>query len=230
MFYDESLTIDACKEDPSLIFDLINEDHKEFVDKIIEKKIVNINVVNEEGNDILYTMLKTGWYDLVLKHMKNKSWDPNHQNKDGDTFAHLLVMTKYLDVLDIIKVLLKNPKFMPNIRNKKGETILDKSINNNYIYTTVKILEDERFNNIDLVSFKNLYEKYIKSNEYGSYSKLNNLDTIIQNLALKDLLPKLEELIKEILENFKIIKTEVEHNETKSLDTMIYSVLEENTI
>mgnify|MGYP000599229874 CR=1 FL=1 len=43
-------------------------------------------------------------------------------------------MKKYLDVMEIIKQLLKNIKFIPNIRNKKGQTILDKSINNNYIY------------------------------------------------------------------------------------------------
>ena len=36
----------------------------------------------------------------------------------------------------------KNKDFLPNIKNNKGETILDKSINDNYIYTTVKILED----------------------------------------------------------------------------------------
>ena len=62
------------------------------------------------------------------------------------------------------------------------------------------------------------------------YSKLNNLDTIIGNLALKDLLPKLELLIEQILKNLKNIKIEVEHNEMKSLDNMIYSVLAESTV
>ena len=33
-------------------------------------------------------------------------------------------------------------EFLPNIKNNKGETILDRSINGNYIYTTVKILEE----------------------------------------------------------------------------------------
>jgi hypothetical protein len=63
---------------------------------------------------------------------------------------------------------------MPNIKNNKGETILDKSINDRYIYTTVKILEDKRFNNIDIVSFKNLYETYIETDKYGSYAKINS--------------------------------------------------------
>ena len=105
-------------------------------------------------------MLKKGWYEGVLKHMKNKEWQVNHQNKQGETFAHILVSKNYREVLEIIKQLQKNKNLIPNIRNKKGETILDKSINEHYIYTTVKILEDDRFNNIDLVSFKNLYENY----------------------------------------------------------------------
>ena len=58
------------------------------------------------------------------------------------------------------------------------------------ITNRTKILEDERFNNIDLVSFKNLYEKYVKSNNYGVYSKVNNLEVILDNLSYKELLPK----------------------------------------
>ena len=101
-------------------------------------------------------LLKRGQYELVLKHMKNKKLNINHQNYDGDTFAHILVSINYVNVLEIIKALVKNKEFLPNIKNNMGETILDKSINDNYIYTTVKILEDKRFNNIDIVSFKNL--------------------------------------------------------------------------
>ena len=67
--------------------------------------------------------------------------------------------------------------------------------NDNYIYTTVKILEDSRFNNIDVVSFKRLYDTYIKSNKYGKYSKLTNLEIIVNNLTDKKLLPRMEQLI-----------------------------------
>ena len=179
MFYNETQAIKRCEEEPSLIFDLINEDHKELVDKILSKKLVSVNTVSKDGDDVLMYMLKQNWYDLVIKYMKKKEWDVNHPNNDGDTFAHILVMKKYLDVMEIMKQLLKNTKLIPNIRNKKGETILDKSINDNYIYTTIKILEDERFNNIDLMSFKNLYEKYIKNDNYGVYSKMNNLEIIL---------------------------------------------------
>ena len=228
MFYDEKRTISACEEDPSLIFDLINEEHMELVDKIITKKIVSINETDKDGNDVLTYLLKKSWYELVLKYMKKKDWDVNHQNNEGETFAHILVMKSYLEVMPIIKELLKNTKFIPNIRNKKGETILDKSIRNNYIYTTIKILEDERFNNIDLVSFKNLYERYIKSNNYGIYSKVNNLEVIMDSLVDKELLPKVEKLVNLITSNMNKIKQEVKEGELTSLDTLVYGVLEGN--
>lgn len=227
MFYDEKLTMEACEEEPSQIFSLVQAEHKEIVDKLLTKKIVDINIEDDNNNSILMCLLKKGWYDLVLKHMKKKNWDVNHQNKVGDTFAHILVTKKYLDVMDIIKQLIKNKNFIPNIRNKEGKTILDKSMNTNCIYTTVKILEDERFNNIDLVSFKNLYEKYIKSNNYGTYSKINNLEVIIDNLVEKQLLPKVEQLVNMITSNYETIKNEVKNNQTRVLDNLIYQQFEQ---
>lgn len=226
MFYDEKMTIESCEEEPLQIFYLIHEECKEIVDKLLTKKIVDINLTDEYGNSVLMCLLKKGWYDLVLKHMKKKEWDINHQNKNGDTFAHILVTKKYLDVMDIIKQLLKNKNFIPNMRNKEGKTILDNAINDNYIYTALKILEDDRFNNIDLVSFKNLYEKYVKSNNYGTYSKMNNLEVIINNLVEKQLLPKLELLINKITSNYETIKNEVKNNQTKVLDSIIYNEFE----
>lgn len=228
MFYDERQAIEKCEEEPSQIFNLIDEGHLELVDKILRKRNTDINIINENEDDILSYLLKKNHYDLVLKHMKKKDWNVNHQNKDGDTFAHILVTKKYLEVIDIIKQIHKNKNFIPNIRNKNGETILDRSINNNYIYTTVKILEDERFNNIDLVSFKNLYEKYIKNDNYGVYSKMNNLEVIVENLKDKELLPKLTKIINALTNNIEEIKQLVKNNDIKTLDNMIYGSLKEN--
>lgn len=227
MFYDEKQAIEKVEEEPSQIFNLIDEGHLELVDKILRKKSTNINLVNTNEEDILSYLLKKNHYDLVLKHMKKKEWDVNHQDKNGNTFAHILVTKKYLEVIDIIKQLHKNKNFLPNIRNKQGETILDRSINNSYIYTTVKILEDQRFNNIDLVSFKNLYEKYIKNDNYGTYSKMNNLEVIVDNLKEKELLPKLTKIINSLTNNFEEVKKLVKMGDIKTLDNMIYGVLTE---
>lgn len=228
MFYNERQAIEKCEEEPSQIFNLIDEGHIEILEKVLRKKSTNINTTNEKEEDILSYLLKKGYYEVVLKFMNKKDWNVNHQNNEGNTFAHILVTKKYLDVIDIIKALLKNKKFIPNIRNKNGETILDISIKNGYIYTTLKILEDTRFNNIDLISFKNLYEKYIRSNDYGVYSKMNNLEVIVDNLKDKELLPKLNRIIDSIANNFEEIKKLVKEDNIKILDNIIYGMLKEN--
>ena len=71
MFYDEERAIMACEEEPSLVFDLIREEHFETVDKLLSKHKIDINVCDENGNDILVRLLKKGQYELVLKHMKD---------------------------------------------------------------------------------------------------------------------------------------------------------------
>lgn len=231
MFYNETKTIELVEEDPSLVFELIKEGHIEFVDRLLKKKIVDINTCDEAGNNILVRLLKYGAYDVVLNHMGNKDWDINHQNLDGNTFAHVLVSINYVNVLDIIAKLKKNKDFVPNIKNNKGQTILDKSINDNYIYTTVKILEDSRFNNIDILSFKNLYDTYIKSSKYGKYSKLTNLEIIIDSLDDKKLLPSMEKLVSVIKNNFDTIKQEVLRNQKLvCMDNIIHDVLYESNV
>ena len=226
MFFDETSTIELCEEDPSKIFNLIDEGHEELTTKLLTKKIVDINTTNEDGNNVVMYMLIKGWYDEVLNFMKSKTWNINHQNNDGDTFAHILVTKKYLDVMGIIKAMLKNKKFIPNIVNNKNETILNKSMNNVNISTTIKILEDERFDNIDLVSFKDLYEKYIKNKSFGVLTKINNLEVIVDTLQDKNLVPRVQKLMKKISNNYKEIKQKVSNNDIKQLDKMIYGMLE----
>lgn len=225
MFYDEVKAINACDDEPSLIFELLKEEHIEVIDKVLSRKTFDINVVDEQGNNILTRLLKKGHYEVVLKHMKDKRWDINHQNNDGDTFAHVLVSMNYVNVVDIIKALKKNKNFLPNIRNNNGETILDKSIKNSYIYTTAKILEDDRFNNVGIISFKNLYDTYVKTNNYGKYTKLNNLEMIIDNLENREVAPKVKEVINNVKENFDVIKEEFINNKTDSIDNIVNSIL-----
>lgn len=228
MFYDETKAMMQTEEEPSLIFELLKENHIALIDKILSKKTFDINVCDEMGNNILTRLLKKGCYEVVLKHMKNKRWDVNHQNNEGNTFAHVLVTINYVYVKDIITELKKNKRFLPNIKNNKGETILDRSINQNYIYTTVKILEDKRFNNIDILSFKNLYNTYIKSSNYGSFSKMNNLQIIMEHLEEKPLLPKMERLIHILKAKYDVIQKEAIENKTDFIDRIIDSLLAES--
>ena len=210
MLYDDKKIVKMTEGNPILIFELIKKGHYEIVDKILARKKVSINEIDSAGNDVLVRLLKAKQYSLVLKYMKKKEWDVNHKNKDGNTFAHILATINYVNIIDIMKELKKNKSFSPNIKNNQGQTVLDKSINENSIYTTVKILEDNRFNNIDLISFKKLYNTYIKSSYYGKYSKLNNLEVIMDNLMKKEgLLPSIKKLLDLIIENMELINLEI---------------------
>ena len=223
MFYDEEKAIAQCEDSPALIFELMKEEYFDIVDRVLSKRKFDINVFDEAGDSVLQKLLKLGKYDLVLKHMKKKNWHVNHQNNKGDTFAHILVTIDYFKVKNIMDALNRRKDFIPNIINNNNETILDKS---NYIYTSLRILADKRFNNIDTKSFYNLYKNYIKSSVYGKYSKLNNLERIINNLNKKEnLLPRLQLVIDTLNVNMEKIKAELEENNMTSIDRMITSFI-----
>lgn len=223
MFYSILQAESLCDSNPSLIFSLIKEEDMEVVNKIISKDGFDFNIEDLEGNNVIMYLLKNKQYDLVLKYIDKV--DINHQNNDGDTLAHILVSINYVNVKEIIEYVLSNKKFIPNIKNKVGETILDKSISNNYLYTTIKILENKRFNSIDIYSFKNLYETYIKSSNYGKYSKLSNLEVILDNLESKRLMPRMERLINLIQKNIDTIKDDFNLSKTEQLDNIINLVI-----
>ena len=225
MFYDETKTINACDEDPTLVFDILKEDLIELLDKILSRKQFDYSVTDEKGDDIMMKLLKKGKYEVVLNHMKDKRWNVNHQNNNGDTFAHILVSLDYSKVMEIIKALMKNKEFTPNIRNNEGETILDKAIQNGNTLLTSKILEDERFNEVGVHSFKKYYDTYIKSKSFGKYTKLINLEMIIDNLEYKEVSPRVKEIINYLKENFEAIKEEVIHNKTKKIDVYLKEAL-----
>lgn len=230
MFYDQSQAIIACEEEPTLIFNLIKEGHYDIVDLLLSKKKVDINICDETGASVLVRLLKAGQYSLVLKHMKNKEWDVNKQDRDGNTFGHILVSIQNIKIMDLIKQLLKNKSFTPNIKNNLGETILDKSIGENHIYSTVKIIEDERFNSIDIASFLKLYNTYIKSNNYGMYSKFSTIQVIVDNLEDRQLVPRMSKLIEDLKNNIESIKDGLFKNSTKEIENIINNVLLESNI
>lgn len=227
MFYNETKAIKACEDDPSLIFQIIKEGHYNLVDKILSKKKVNINILDDNNCDVVTRLLRAKQFKLVLKFMKKREWNINNQDNEGNCFAHYLVTIDYKYIVDIIKQLIRNKSFIPNLKNNNNETILDKAINNNYIYTTIKILEDNRFNNIDIASFKHLYDTYINNNSYGKYTRITNLKIIINSLDDKELKPRMNKLLDMIKNNMEIIKEEILGEGSIQLNNMIDNVLEE---
>ncbi len=230
MFYDEQQAFNACSEEPSLIFALIKEGHFGVVDSLVEKNKIDVNLCDSVGNDVVTRLLKAKQYELVLKLMKKRSWDVNHQNADGDTFGHILALDNSVSALMIIAQLTKKKNYLPNIKNNKGETIFDRAINNNYIGAAFKILEDKRFNNINVLSFRKLCHASIKNVYYGKYSKLNNLEIIVESLEKKDLVPSMKNLVDKINENLDEIKNEIMDNGYSVLENIIQSSLEEAII
>lgn len=225
MFYSIQQAENLCGDDPSLIFSLIRENDLEVVEKIISKEGYNFNIVDENGNNIIMYLLKNKHYSLALKYIDKV--DINHQNNDGDTIMHILASINYVNVKEIIEYVLNNKELLLNIKNNSGETILDKSIKNNYLWTTIKILENKKFDSIDIYSFKNLYETYIKSNNYGSYSKLSNLEVILENIENKRLIPRMKKLVYLIENNKEKIKNDFSLSKTNSLDNIINHVVTE---
>ena len=229
MFYDEAQALKACEEEPSLIFRLMKEGHFQIVEELLDKKLVPLTTEDEQKNTVLMQLIRYKKYELVYKYMKRQDFSVNHQNSDGNTFAHFLVTQDYVHVAKIIKELSKNKEFLPNIVNNNGKTILDLSIEKNYFCTTLHILKISKFDYIDLVSFRNLYLTYVKSNMYGKYTKLSNLELIMKSLKKKEgLLPRLQELVEHIQGNMAPIKEELLENRSTLLDRMIQDAYSES--
>jgi len=217
----EQELFDACKEEPSLIFNLIRQGHYEVIGKLIDENLVNVNLVDSVGNDVVTRLLKARQYDLVFPLMKKKNWDVNHKNAEGNTFAHILAYDNSISAIKVVEQLKKKKNYLPNVKNNKGETALDRALSNNYLCTAFKILEDKRFNDIDIFSFKNLFNVSIKNTYYGKYSKLNNLEIIVENLEKKDLDPCMTDLIENISDNMDAIKKDILNNKSTLLESMI---------
>ena len=231
MFYDENQALRACEEEPSLIFELIKEGYFDLVDELISKNKVDINTVDVAGNDVCYRLLKAKQYDLVMKFIRKRSWNVNHQNLDGNTIGHLLVRDTSISALKILESLMKSKRFLLNIKNNRGKTMLDVAIEVQNTMPALKILEEKRFNNIDVLSFKHLYKLCIKNSYYGKYSKLTNLESIIDSLEKKDGLgTSMNILIERIVDNMEVIKHEIVKNKYSLLDKMINTSLKESVI
>lgn len=216
----QQLLVD-CREEPTLIFTLIKQGNYEAVEQLIVEGMVNVNLCDSVGNDVVMRLLKAGQYDLVLPLMKKRNWDVNHKNAEGNTFAHILAGDNSIAAIRVVEQLTKKKNYLPNIKNNKGETALDKALNNNYLCTAFKLLEDKRFNDIDVFSFKNLINVTIKNDYYGKYSKINNLEIIVENLEKKELDPCMTNLVEKINDNMDAIRNDIMNNKSTLLENIV---------
>ena len=211
-----------CKEDPSLVFSLIKQERFDVIREMVSNNEIDVNAVDVVGNDVVTRLLKAKQYDLVLELMKKRNWDPNHQNDDGNTFGHILAQDDSISTVLIVEQITKKKNYLPNIKNKKGETALDRAINSNYLCCAFKILEDKRFNSINIISFKNLFNMTIKNSMYGKYSKIMNLENIVDSLERKELDKNVSEVIHKIADNMEYIKNDImNHNRVDFIEGII---------
>ena len=153
--------------------------------------------------------------------MKKKNWDVNHQNEEGNTFGHILAMDNSPMAVKVVEALTKKSNYLPNIKNKREETAMDIALNNNYLCTAFKLLEDKRFDNINFNSFKNLFITSIQNKYYGKYSKITNLEIIVETLEKKELSNTLKMIIDCIKENMDRIKNDIMNNRSYTLEAII---------
>ena len=144
MFNTENM-IKECIDEPSLVFKYIRNGYYDIVDKLIDNNMINVNLVDCVGNDVVTRLLKARQYNLVEKLMKKRNWKVNHKNCEGNTFGHILAHDNSVYAVKVIDLLNKKKNYSPNIRNNKGESILDRALNNNYIAAAIKVIEDKRF-------------------------------------------------------------------------------------
>ena len=217
---------DACKEDPSLIFTYIKQGQYSDVEDVLLNNIVSINQLDSVGNDVMTRLLKVRQYDLVIELMKKKNWNVNNQNIEGNTFAHVLACDNSVMAVKVAEQLTKKSNYIPNIKNDNGDTALDLALLNNHLCLAFKILEDKRFNNINMFSFRNLFNITVSNKKYGKYSKISNLEIIVNNLVKKDLDKDLRDLITYIKENMEAIKNTILNNRVVILDNIINNSIE----
>jgi len=211
----------TCKEEPVSVFTLIKKGEFELVKELILDSDINVNEVDGVGNDVVTRLLKAKQYDLVIEVMKKRNWDVNHQNDEGNTFGHVLACDDSAMAVKVMECLTKKKNYIPNIKNHHGETAMDIAISNRFLCTAFKLLEDKRFNNIDVFSFKDLYNLCFNNKTYGKYTKITNLEIIVENLEKKELNSGMQNLVDHIQDNMDAIKKDFMNNKTNILESII---------
>ena len=212
--------IKAAEEDPSIIFELIKTDNDELLNHMLDESLIDVNLVSSNNDSLAIKLLKSAKYELVLKVIKNKNWNVNYQNDDKETFGHILAKINNVAVVPVFKELKKNKNFDINIRNKDDKTIFDISVESHNAYVSTKIIEDERFNDINIFEFLKFYETYIDTNEYGKYSKINMIESIL-TMDGRYVNTRMQELLNHLKDNVKTIKKDIENDDYNLLNSII---------
>ena len=107
------IILEEIKKDSSKIFTFIKQEEYKIIEELILNNKIDVNLVDSIGNDVVTRLLKAKQYDLVLVLMKKRNWNVNHQNVDGDTFAHILANDDSVAAVKIVEQLTKKKNYLP---------------------------------------------------------------------------------------------------------------------
>lgn len=220
MFFNEEGATKACMEEPSQVFKLISEDDN-LIKKLVDDKIVDVNINHSDGDSLAMKVLKSGNLDLTLDLIKNTDFDVNYANNNGETIGHLIALYNDVAALPLFKTLKRKKKFNVNVLDNNNESILDYAIRAENTYIINKTLERDDFISFDIYSFSKLYDAYLNNNNYAFLSKIDIIDSVIK-LDKRKIKPRMQELVNHLKDMKSDIKNELEeNNKINTLDTIM---------
>lgn len=224
MFYNEESATRTCEDIPLTSFEVIKNGYGYILFDLIKNKALDINLEDENKNNILMSLAINKDFETLLKLINNKDFDINKQNEDGDTLSHLILKSTGIKILEIYKNIKKKEDFNPHIKNKKGEGLIDIAIKTNSLRNIINVITDNKYCCMNINSFANIYENYLKSKSFGFYTKIDILDAILK-IDIKKMDLEFKKLIISLKENYELIKEELSKGKTTTLENIVLKAL-----
>ena len=206
---------------PTDIFYLIRTGKKKEINDLIDSNGFDVNQKDTIGNDVVSRLVLDGFYEEALKLVNKKSWNINNININGDSIIHILGLKNNLGSMKVFNEIIKKKKLDLNIVNNNNLRSIDITISNNNLYMTLNILKKSDLNNMDEDLLKKIFNKFIYNDSYGKYSKISNLETIIDSFNHKKLSYKIRRIINKIRDNFNLIKENIMNNNINIINTIM---------
>ena len=109
------------EENAALAFSSVRWHHVDKLVSMLDFDVIDINVVNHQGNTLLHTACQNGHLDIV-RRLCRKKIALNAQNNSGDTAMHF---ARYYDYDEIFRYL-RQQEANDTLRNNAGETCYEK--------------------------------------------------------------------------------------------------------
>jgi hypothetical protein len=109
------------EDNAALAFSSVRWHHVDKLVRMLDFNVIDINIVNHQGNSLLHTACQNGHLDIV-RRLCRKQIELNTQNNKGDTAMHF---ARYYDYDEIFRFL-RQQGANDTLRNVAGETCYEK--------------------------------------------------------------------------------------------------------